>query len=678
MQSWIRFVFGIVPLIFCLTCASSLHAMGSEDNALVLSPAMTTTTLAGHLTMLRDPSGALSIEDVAYGEKADGFVPVRANLALGYTTDAVWLKVVLERSGAWPRSLTLSLLPLYLDRVDVFVPRVGQPALSSGFDHFSRGDHIALPRSNLFQLSFDVPLDLPHQDTATIYLRIKTSSTMALKAWLTTQQDVGEAMLRAFAAISLVTLTFAVAVLSLGYSITVRRRYFLTLSGLLLADCLYVLSTSGIVILPNLSNGLVPNDLLVSSSVLLMNLGNIVFIRLLLESRRRHARLDRVLKFAIVVTALSIMGIPFGLYQIVTGPIQIMTASLSVVFVYYRLFHAKRYPKPGAKAATLVGIVKATSGLTALAWAVGIIGSAGFVEYAYWTAVAVFTPLLAISLIQRARWLDRRRRMRDDLRLARKAERTALALVDQRTIELAAARDIAETALKVERDLQAEQLRFVDVVRHQYQTPLSVIRTSVAAISQSLSDGDNANEERIRRVNAAIKDLVQVIDISLHRGRLDNAAITVSRRYIDLRKVLAGIVENLRSLHLERQIDFVSTETGAPHFASVDTDMLAIALANLVENAIKFSPPVTRVKVCCHLSDQQLSITVLDEGIGIPDQESENIGKRYFRASNADSIVGTGLGLHMVMAVARAHKGSFKIEKRELRGTAATLVIGTV
>jgi two-component system sensor histidine kinase SenX3 len=94
-----------------------------------------------------------------------------------------------------------------------------------------------------------------------------------------------------------------------------------------------------------------------------------------------------------------------------------------------------------------------------------------------------------------------------------------------------------------------------------------------------------------------------------------------------------------------------------------DSEQLIMALHNLLENAINYSPPNTKVSISAEISGQIVEITVTDQGIGIPEGELERIFERFYRVDPARSreTGGTGLGLSIVKHVASNHGGDVKV-----------------
>ncbi|MBW4037015.1 MAG: sensor histidine kinase, partial [Proteobacteria bacterium] len=105
-----------------------------------------------------------------------------------------------------------------------------------------------------------------------------------------------------------------------------------------------------------------------------------------------------------------------------------------------------------------------------------------------------------------------------------------------------------------------------------------------------------------------------------------------------------------------------------------DRDMIQQAIANLLENAIKFSPPDHHVSISARMDAQQIEIHIADQGPGIPEADRPRATERFYRGEQARSTPGTGLGLALVAAIAHLHGGVLRLDDNR-PGLRAVLVL---
>jgi two-component system sensor histidine kinase SenX3 len=139
--------------------------------------------------------------------------------------------------------------------------------------------------------------------------------------------------------------------------------------------------------------------------------------------------------------------------------------------------------------------------------------------------------------------------------------------------------------------------------------------------------------------------------------------------------VMAEAAERVREASNQLQIKVTLEEPDPPVVVLGDRRQLTSAVYNLLENAVKFSPQMSRVTCVGKVEDEDVLIIVKDHGIGIPSRDLERIFERFYRvdAGRSRSSGGTGLGLAIVRHVAANHRGSVQVESREGEGSTFTL-----
>ncbi|KZD09678.1 sensor histidine kinase [Oceanibaculum pacificum] len=238
--------------------------------------------------------------------------------------------------------------------------------------------------------------------------------------------------------------------------------------------------------------------------------------------------------------------------------------------------------------------------------------------------------------------------------------------VDQRR---ALQEDLSASFAK-ERMLRQEQQYFLHMVSHEFRTPLAVIDRAAEMIGMLLSAPGAPVLTRIAAIRDAVRRLVILIDTFLSMERLDEGALRLEpldmpamidevRRHFAEHDAMARIV-------LHHQPDAVTTIEG-------DRTMLHTVLVNLVDNALKYSPAEEPVTLSLSTVGDRVTLRVEDNGIGIPRREVASVGTRFFRASNARAISGTGLGLYTARRLAETHGGQLSVDSDIGQGTRITL-----
>ena len=671
----------LVSLLILSTGAVAANPVPGVINLSLLSQDSNTLPLAGHMSVLRDPAGEVSLGDVISGPKAGAFTPVNGDLALGYTDDTVWVKTVLRQGRGVDgdphlNSLTLILSPIFLDTVTVYVPKVAYPRRPEDFNAFVRGDHHVSEQSGRWHLFYSVPLDLAAAAEIPIYFKLKSSSTTALRGAIVTRDGLRDyAINRSAFAVALLVMSGLAMALNLFLWWQSKRRYFFSFALLMLANALLVLGDSGFLLLEGGEWAHYWTDTILGLQVQFTTFTILLFVHDQISARRYFGRLSWFLKAAIALNVIA-FATSFSTenwYPVLIRPVYLATTLAVILLFVCNIVIYRRTHKPGSLVAVLASSFQLVLGIVDLTAILGGPDLLGLGEASYWLAMAPFTLLMSLSMIIRAQHLDVRRKEAAGLRVLRRSEKRARALVEERTRELKLAKEKAEEALRAERQMQSEQFRFVDIVRHQYQTPLAVINSSAATMEKTLPRHDEGNRQRVARIMAATSDLVEVLQVSLDRSRMGNAPSKAKRSMVALRSFFATVVRRFEATRRDHALELEFHGVDANDRGFFDKGMVAIALTNLLENSSKFSSPGTTIRLSVERKGDTLRACVTDESIGVPEGEKANVMRRYFRASNAGNVTGTGLGLHIVSHVMEAHNGHFTIENRQPHGTISCL-----
>ncbi len=230
-------------------------------------------------------------------------------------------------------------------------------------------------------------------------------------------------------------------------------------------------------------------------------------------------------------------------------------------------------------------------------------------------------------------------------------------------------RDELRKSLEKEKELSTLKSRFVSMASHEFKTPLSSILSSAALILRYETAEQAPDRTRhVERIKSSVNHLNGVLSDFLSVTRIDEGQIVpaISRFYLlglleDLKSETDNLLKKGQTLTWRHDIENLQLYT--------DKSILRNILYNLISNAIKYSDEGKRIDCEVEKVDGQLSITIRDQGMGIPVEDQKHIGSRFFRASNVVNVPGTGLGLSIVIAYLHALKGDLRFESHEGKGT---------
>ena len=232
------------------------------------------------------------------------------------------------------------------------------------------------------------------------------------------------------------------------------------------------------------------------------------------------------------------------------------------------------------------------------------------------------------------------------------------------------ARAVEARVVEQLRALDAVKSDFVSNVSHELRTPLTSILGYLELLEEELSEHPvdsemamvDATKRNVLRLGDLIDDLLALTQSEARRSDLVP---------LDLTPLVRDLITDLRVASSQQgvEIRLELAEGLAP--VRADAGQLARVVTNLVSNAVKFSRGADEVRVSVAVDGTEAVITVEDHGIGIPAVEMDQVGSRFYRASNAVvlGITGTGLGLRIVQAIVENHHGTVDVRSKEGSGT---------
>jgi len=220
---------------------------------------------------------------------------------------------------------------------------------------------------------------------------------------------------------------------------------------------------------------------------------------------------------------------------------------------------------------------------------------------------------------------------------------------------------------------EEEQIRLLDVIAHQARTPLAILKLNLDTLLQKAPPTDATDEPRIGRINRALKRIEDLFDGTLLNSRRVDALAVAERGPLKLRETMERIIGKVRDTLSTHPLTLEFEDLPPSQVVEANETTLEVAIHNLLENAAKFSQPGSPIELRCARTADRVELTVSDRGLGIPDEDAAHLTEKYYRARNAASIPGMGLGLRIVDAIAHAHGGRFVIANREGGGACATI-----
>lgn len=237
------------------------------------------------------------------------------------------------------------------------------------------------------------------------------------------------------------------------------------------------------------------------------------------------------------------------------------------------------------------------------------------------------------------------------------------------------------TAVERLQELERVKGDFVSTVSHELRTPI----TSIIGYTELLEDGlvgelSDSQREVIDRVDRNGRRLLLLVEDLLTLSQIESSALKIEPVVTDIRSVVTNAHAALEETLAKRSLDVIVSTPPEPVVHHGDPVQLERMVANLLTNAIKFTPDGGTVEVSLRSDGEFSEIMVKDDGMGITEDDQSRLFTRFFRSTPAteQAIQGTGLGLTIVQAIVALHGGRIAVSSAYGQGTTVTVTIPRV
>ncbi len=645
--------------------------------------------LSGKMEILRDPGGQLKFEQIrALPSRSGGgpaFAPLRGGFSPGFSTDVFWLKFELARDPGAGRAWWLVATPPFIDDVRLYAPDG-----AGGFRESRAGDHVPVReretahRNTIFKLQLS-------EAPQTFFLRVESSTAVTLALSVASPERYGElaSFENMFFGLFFGMLVIAVMI-SLLSSVWLRQRFFLVATAYLLAYGGLHFALNGFDQLFIYPDQPALADHVVGVLVCLATGFYLLFFLTYLDPQRRFPRLARAVSWGAWGSFWGAIASALGFYPAI-APLVAKAQLGEIVLVLGMSLGMRRLDPhrtalyllmfgPGTAAVFLqilrnVGVLPATF-LTTHLWEVTVIFQIPF------TAVAVLMRARETHqahLAAKSRALAAARRLEQELEQEVAARTAELARTNETLVqwgkELGEAKARAEELLAAEQARQRAQRRFIRTIAHELRTPLSVIEMAFTNIQTRTDPGHPELKPRYLRISRALTRLNSLVDNALAEDRLAESGIALQKEWIRP-SALVRQVEQQLLLTERHRLDLRLPADDRPIYA--DPRWLTLAVLNLMDNAVKYSPEGGPVTLALAREGHEFRLRVEDRGIGIASELLPELFEKFFRAPEAVALSrsgGLGLGLYLVRQIIDLHGGEIMVESVPGQGSAFTIKI---
>jgi len=220
-------------------------------------------------------------------------------------------------------------------------------------------------------------------------------------------------------------------------------------------------------------------------------------------------------------------------------------------------------------------------------------------------------------------------------------------------------------AHQVEAARQSEQLRttLIDAMAHEFKTPLTLIKGATSSILAGHDQLSGSAREQLTIADEGAEHLRELLDNAIEMARLDTTHIDVRLEMSSIEAIVGEVVASMQSQIDERPLDVVA-EHPVP-VVPLDKRLLKLAFKQILDNAVKYSPPGAAVSIRIHASAGAVNVDVTDHGAGITPDDHKRIFDRFYRGRLVrNQIPGSGLGLTIAHSIVKAHQGELTVSSQ--------------
>jgi two-component system, sensor histidine kinase LadS len=638
--------------VVLLSAALLLCGVWPVPNAVASGPVGagdTTYTLgAREMSIFRDPTRSLAIETVASEAFAKKFEPAVRGLNLGYSDDAIWVRVVLQRDANAFSDWLIRYNTSYVDDFRFFVP------MSTGFREMQAGDNFAYATRDFPHRTPVFEISLKSGVPNVFYIRMQSDSTLTGSLLLYTRNAFFQAIQRENLLIGgLLAMALVTTLVNFNSFFWSRKRQFLGFSALGV-----LLITGSMAQLGLWSQMIFQETPWIGDAMVPWTVGVFVFSVILvlrgpLAIQSQYPRINRLLKAIAVIALVAPLTRYVGLYAELGGPIIMSALFIGVSIIAVIAFRNFRSGMEGAGYFFAGFLIFSTSYFVAPLIALGVIAPIPFYEYVWIAGTAGFLFLAYQGAISEIR----------------------SAVIDRRRSEAR-----AENALQLasqEQLLRKEQTLFFSGVAHDLRTPLAAISMGLTNLAREIGPGNTQGRDRIERLRTTSKHMADMIERHLQLQRLTHADFQLRRtdaNPVELCLSALALIEDAWPMRLFKN----RFDEALPAAVQIDGELIQVALVNLLSNAAKYSPNSDPIEIAVQHEPGLVVFAVTDFGGGVSADHAENLFEIYWReARNVQGPQmgkeGFGIGLATVRRIAELHGGRISYQRVVRDGRDATV-----
>lgn len=513
-----------------------------------------------------------------------------------------------------------------------------------------------------------VPIVLPDEATRTVYIRVQTTSSLNLKGWLyRTEEFIAWSELKSLLSGGYLGIALVIACINAIYALRLRDMLYGYYAIYVLTLFANYLGMEGILPLIWPAGAHLVSDYVVGGIGTGFGFASFaLFAARLFETRGTRPFVHGYFQFTFLLGVAVCISIPFDWYSRL-APLLMVNGFFLIPFLTWLGIQLMRRGVPAGSLFLTAFMASNIGGILAFLRLLGLLPVTWLTSYSLQVGAVLNMILMTLALTERLHAAEEKA-----LAASRDAEQKAVDLANEMTSELVEKQKNLEDAIATEREALDSQVRFVEMVSHEYRTPLAIIRANLDILEMKACKAECVLSSNLGKMKRAVARLVEVVEISLGRERLNDQHMKLSRETIPLAPFVGMLLSETGELWGERQLELDLRDAGGAAVVG-DRSLLKTAFLNLIDNAVKYSKGGDPVSVSIRTEGDEAVVMFRDTGRGIAADELERVFEKYYRGACSTNTRGAGVGLYLVRRIIEQHVGRVILESSGTGGTVATV-----
>lgn len=232
--------------------------------------------------------------------------------------------------------------------------------------------------------------------------------------------------------------------------------------------------------------------------------------------------------------------------------------------------------------------------------------------------------------------------------------------------------------ITIEHEIDRMKSEFLSLASHQLRTPLTAVKTYAHLLANDYAGKLNSTQRKFLDIVLSSADhMNMLIDTFLDISRIESGKLKVDPQDVSIKKLANEVLREFAGPTTEKDIKLSVSFGKLPKTLYTDPLLMREVFANLISNAIKYTPPNGHIQLRLEEKNNNLIFSIQDSGYGIPASQKNRIFDKFFRASNVltQDTSGSGLGLYMIKRIAERMGGDIRFRSREGHGSTFYFII---